>query len=211
MDDWRWVLDDYAPLGMCGCLTFARDATERDVLAAFEMDADAARRLTADEARTDPGLGLCGVNGPYWVRVAGIDGWGVGIEWMQIKGDAEGVAQRLSRGREALVISTTVLGFAVFGYFVDNEWVTGFHIADGYDTRGGREPDRFADALAAVGLGGMERGELANPPSLHEATLAVLTMLTGLFGIRLLQATYEAPLLTGVRPDEYHYDPRFPG
>lgn len=208
--DWTWVLDDDAPLGVCGCLTFVRRASERQVLAGFAMDADTARLMTADEVRLDPVLSSASYPepGPFWVRVARVGDWAVGIEWMQTKGDAENVAKGLSIGTEAIAVSVPgELGFGVFRYYDDGVWTTHFCFGEGYDTRGGTDPDRFRDALAAVGLGGMESGTLQPAPKLREATLGTLTMLTNTFGIRLPYDVYAGPLLTASRTARYFYQP----
>jgi hypothetical protein len=205
--DWIAAFGDPWLLGENGSVTFARDQTENGMLEGFEMDPDSAMPMTAAEAEAEI-LETLSDEGPFWVRVAEVDGWGVAIEPYQFKGRQDNLAARLSLGGESVVIDTNFKGFGGFAYYVDGIWMSQFAIGEHHDTRAGREPNRFHDALAEVGLGGLDDGTLADPPRLKQQIVGVLTMLTNTLGIRLPQDVYAGPLLTASRTERYVFQPR---
>jgi hypothetical protein len=129
------------------------------------------------------------------------------LEQEEFKGRLDNIAVRLSLGGESVVIDTNIKGFGSLTYFVDGVWISQFGIGEGYDTRGGREPNYFHDALTEVGLGGLDDGTLANPPRMGKQTIGVLTMLTKTLGIRLPHDLYAGPLPTASRTGTYFYQP----
>jgi hypothetical protein len=208
VSDWDWITEfgDTWVLGSNGCLTFARGHSERGMLEVFEMDPDSAVPMTPgeteseiDESATD--------DGPFWVRVADVAGWGVAMEYFELKASLDNIAQRASLGTESVVIEMNIKGFGHLDYLVDGEWVSSFGIGEHYDTRAGREPNLFHDALADVGLGGLDDGTLDDPPRMKHQIVGVLTMLTNTLGIRLPRDVYSGPLLTASRTERYVFHP----
>jgi hypothetical protein len=200
------VYSDDEPLGLTGCVTFARGLTERAVFERFDMAPESARPLAADEVRLDPVLGTATEDGPFWVRVARIGDWSAAIEWLQLGGYLDNIAARLSLGTEAVSIAVTAKGSGTVNYFVDGDWTTCFELGAPYDTRAGSQPDRFHQALVDVGLAGIANGTGEDLP-LHRQIVATLTMLTNEFGIRLPHAVYQSALPTAYRTHRYTYQP----
>ena len=203
--DWDWIVSSQdEPLGLTGCVTFVRGVTERAVFEGFEMDPDSARTLTAEEARLDPVLCRATDDGPFWVRVARVGEWCAAIELFQLSGYLDNIASRLSTGTESLAIAVTAKESGVVNYFVDGVWTTSFELGVGYDSRGGREPNRFREPLRAAGLTRLAGGE-DHDLTLHQEIIAVLTMFTKTLGIRLPLETFHGPLPTAYRNQHYHY------
>jgi uncharacterized protein DUF6461 len=178
------------------------------MLEVFEMDPDSARTMTVTEVETAMREVPPPPDGPYWVRVAEHGGWGVALEIMELKGFLDNIVQRASLGTEAVTISVNAKGPGELSYYVDGTWTTQFGISEPYDTRAGTEPNRFRDALAEVGLGGLEDGTIAGPPPIKDQLGGVLTMLTTSLGISLPREVYFGPLLTGKRTQPYAYHQR---
>jgi hypothetical protein len=202
--EWAWIVANGSPwlLGETGCLTFARGVSERGVLEAFAMDPDTAVPLTAAEAEAQI-LATLGNDGPYWVRVAHVDGWGIAVEQYEFKARLDNIGARLATDGESVVVDTNFKGFGSVDYFVAGAWISHFGINEGYDTRAGREPDHFHDALAAVGLGGLDDGTMADRPRMPDQIVGILTMLTNELGIHLSHDVYAGPLLTASRTERH--------
>ncbi len=148
------------------------------MLLGFEMNPDAARPMTPTQAWHDPTLANADFdNGPYWVRVAKVGEWALAIERGRIMGYLDNIARRLSAGTESISISATANGTGNLSYFVDDVWTSTFEIGQPYDSRAGSNPNYFHDALAEVGLSGMDDGTMVDLPPLRRQLLGVLEML----------------------------------
>jgi hypothetical protein len=204
--DWQWWVRGEI---LCQGLTFVRGISEREMLIGFETDPDAARPMTPTEAWQDPALANADFdNGPYWVRVARVGEWASAIEWSRTMSYLDNIVRRLSAGTESISISATANGTGNLSYFVDDIWTSGFEVGQPYDSRAGSDPNYFHDALAEVGLSGMDDGTMVDLPPLRRQLLGVLEMLTRTKGIRLPEQVYMSPLLTGYRTEPYSYVPQ---
>ena len=194
--EWGWIQEAGGPFVdcLCGCVTFARGVSERDMLATFGMDPDSARMMTAEEVGLDPLLGRA--DAPPRVRVARVGEWAAGLECMQLKGDLEYAVERVSAGTEALCLSVTITTPGNFKYYVDGEWMTSFGIWEPYDSRAGADPNHLHGALAAAGLGGLDDGTLDDDRTVPQLIVALLGMSMNLFGIWLPRDVYEGSLPT---------------
>ncbi|GAA0594508.1 hypothetical protein GCM10010174_07090 [Kutzneria viridogrisea] len=211
---WSWVLDasDGALFSLAGCLTFVRGRSAWQVFDGFGIDPRTAREMTHDQLCADPLFVDAGFDaGPFWVRVAEVGDWAVGIEYLQLRGWLGNIGCKLSRGTEAVTVARTIKGPGTINYFRDREWVTSFRIGEGYDTRAGVRPDHFYDALAAHGLAGLDDGTLPQDgPGLREQLIGVLEMVTGELGIRLPYDRFAGPLPAGYRSAPYTFHPAHP-
>jgi hypothetical protein len=123
-------------------------------------------------------------------------------------GYLDNIARRLSAGTESISVSATANGTGNLSYFVDDVWTSAFEIGQPYDSRAGSNPNYFHDALAEVGLSGMDDGTMVDLPPLRRQLLGVLEMLARTKGIRLPEEVYMSPLLTAYRTEPYSYVPQ---
>lgn len=204
---WGWLGYGKRPIG--GCLTLARGVTPTRVLEVFEMDPQAVRMLSEQEARDD----YLFEDRP-WVRVGQTGEWAFAIEEIWMVGFLEYACRRLSAGTEAVVVSWTDKGNSDLTYWVDGDRTTSFEPGRAYD-RSGSDPDRFLPQMRQVGLPTdrddpelsqarvLERRarilraqRTGSPIEVFNPFVAALNMLTLALGIRLPEHVVRGPLLT---------------
>lgn len=203
--NWAWLNSPDGVVLDGGALTFVHRMGVADVFRAFDIDPRAARTMTAGQALSDPVLRTAEFHdGPQWIRVAESGEWTVAVEYFQQKTHVDGIASQLARDTEVVFIAANEFEPAVATYLSHGEYVFAFECGAPYDSRAGRRPHLFDDAMADAGL-----LDFPSRASVADSAIAMMAIMGQHLDFTLTPATITGPLPTAYRM--YRYAPPPPG